>query len=132
MQFIDVRDLGEWLVGTDATGVFNVVTAPMPMADLLVACGSARADLVWVPSERLLAAGVEPWMGVPFWIGDPEWRAANLVGASRARAAGLATRPVADTAADTLAWDAARGGPAPGTDPFPPEEEERLLRALAG
>ena len=132
MQFIDVRDLGEWLVGTSATGVFNVVRPPLPMADLLAACRTgAAAELVWVPSERLLAAGVEPWMGVPLWIGDPAGKAANLVDAGRARAAGLTTRPVHETAADTLAWDVARGGPAPGTDPFPPEAEERLLSRVA-
>jgi len=132
VQVIDVRDLGEWLVGAAAVGVFNVVSPPLPMIDLLAACRTeTAADLVWVPSERLLAAGLDPWMGVPLWIGDPAWKAANLVDASRARVAGLTTRPVAETAADTLAWDVARGGPAPGTDPFPPEEEERLLSLTA-
>jgi 2'-hydroxyisoflavone reductase len=128
VQFIDVRDLARFLVGTSAGGTFNVVGPPLPIADLLAACRtSAPAELVWVPSERLLAAGVDPWMGVPLWIGDPDWAAANLVDASRARAAGLVTRPVAETVADTRAWDVARGGAAPGTDPFPPEAEQRLL-----
>jgi 2'-hydroxyisoflavone reductase len=128
MQFIDVRDLAQWLVGATAGGLFNVVTPPLPMADLLEACRtSTPAELVWVPSGRLLAAGVDPWMGVPLWIGDPACTAANLVDASRARAAGLTTRPVAETVADTRAWDVARGGPAPGTDPFPPESEQVLL-----
>jgi len=45
------------------------------------------------------------------------------------RAAGLATRPVDQTVADVLAWDAARGGPASERDPFPPAEEARLLAA---
>jgi 2'-hydroxyisoflavone reductase len=130
VQFVDVRDLARWLVGTTAAGVFNVVAPPLPMADLLAACRTATpAELVWVSSQRLLAAGVDPWMGVPLWIGDPAWAAANLVDASRARAAGLTVRPLAETVADTRAWDVARGGPAPGTDPFPPEREKHLLAA---
>ena len=133
MQFIDVRDLAGWLVAATAGGDFNVVAPPLPMADLLEACRTdAPAELVWVPSERLLAAGVDPWMGVPLWLGDPSCAAANLIDASRARAAGLHTRPVAETVADTRAWDVARGGPAPGTDPFPPDKEDALLATLTG
>ena len=47
-------------------------------------------------------------------------------------AAGLTCRPVLDTIRDTLAWDLARGGPIPGDEGFTAEEEERLLRELAG
>jgi len=36
-------------------------------------------------------------------------------------------RPIAETVADLLAWDVARGGPAPGTNPLPPDDEARLL-----
>ena len=46
-----------------------------------------------------------------------------------AAGAGLSCRPVAETIRDTLAWDAARGGPEKqGLDPA---EEERLLAELA-
>jgi 2'-hydroxyisoflavone reductase len=131
MQFIDVRDLGEWLVG-EASGTFNVVGVPLPMAEFLEACRTEEpAELVWVPAERLLAAGVDPDAGVPMWIGDPTWKAANLVDGSRARAAGLRLRPVAETVADTRAWDVARGGAAPGTDPLLPEEEAAVLARVA-
>jgi 2'-hydroxyisoflavone reductase len=130
MQFVDVRDLGRWLVGTGASGTFNVVGVPLPMADFLEICRTEEpAELVWVSAERLIAAGVDPDMGVPMWIGDPTWKAANLVDGSRARAAGFVTRPVAETVADTRAWDVARGGAAPGTDPLTPEQECAILGA---
>ncbi|WP_250007440.1 NAD-dependent epimerase/dehydratase family protein [Actinoplanes sp. M2I2] len=129
-QLIDVRDLGAWLL-SENTGVFNVVGRPLPMRELLDACRTtAPAELVWVPGAKLIAAGVDPWMGVPLWIGDPQWAAANLVDGERARAHGLTTRPVHETAADVLAWDVARGGPA--DDPFPPEAEAELFSREAG
>ncbi|KDN88055.1 hypothetical protein [Kitasatospora cheerisanensis] len=46
-------------------------------------------------------------------------------------AAGLTHRPVADTLADTLAWDIARGGPTAGSEWLAEAEEARLLHALA-
>lgn len=131
MQFIDVRDLGEWLIGP-ASGTFNVVGHPLPMAEFLEQCRTETpAELVWVSTERLIAAGVDPDMGIPMWIGDPTWKAANLVDGRRARAAGLRIRPVAETIAATRAWDEARGGAAPGTDPFPPADEEAVLARVA-
>ncbi|GIF62773.1 hypothetical protein Ais01nite_08080 [Asanoa ishikariensis] len=129
-QFVDVRDLAAFLVGATAGGVFNVVGPVMPMASLLAACravtGSSE-ELVWVPSERLLSAGADPWMGVPLWIADPQWSAANLVSGDRAVAAGLTHREVGEIVADVLAWDNARGGPRDGIEPLSAEEERRLL-----
>ncbi|SNS66045.1 2'-hydroxyisoflavone reductase [Asanoa hainanensis] len=133
VQFVDVRDLAAFLLGAAAGGVFNVVGPVMPMGSLLDACrvvtGSAESP-VWVPTERLLAAGADPWMGVPLWIADPEWAAANLVSRSRAVSAGLTSRPVAEIVADVLAWDNARGGPRDGVEPLSAEEEQRLLSAI--
>jgi 2'-hydroxyisoflavone reductase len=132
VQFIDVRDLGQWLVSAPVTGVFNTVGRPTPMAQVLQACRQAAgvpSELVWVPSATLLAAGVDPWMGIPLWIADPEWTAANEVDGARAWAAGLENRPIAETVADLLAWDVARGGPPTGTDPLSPDDEARLLAA---
>jgi 2'-hydroxyisoflavone reductase len=125
MQYIDVRDLARFLVEPSRSGVYNVVGRPLPFAEFLSTMDSAAADLVWVSTPDLLAAGLDPWMGVPLWIGDPDAAAANLVDGSRAAAAGLTTRPLAETAADVRAWDLARGGPA--AEPFTAEEELALL-----
>lgn len=121
MQFIDVRDLAGFLLGP-ASGVFNVVGSPLPMAELLSGCRTVVGgdqDLVWMSTMELLKAGVDPWMGVPLWIADPDWSAANLVDNTRAVAAGLTTRPVADTIADVDAWNATRQA----TEPLSPEAE---------
>jgi 2'-hydroxyisoflavone reductase len=126
IQFIDVRDLARFLVSPSPSGVFNVVGPALPFGDVLKACRSgAPVELVWVSTADLLTAGVDPWMGVPLWIGDPEWAAANLVDNSRAVAAGLTWRSPAETAADVLAWDVARGGPE--AEPFTAGQEKALL-----
>src|SRR5579875_411811 len=110
VQFIDVRDLGEWLVHAGVArvgGVFKLVGPPLPFADLVEACRvpGVEAVVVWVPSECLLAAGVEEWMGIPLWIASEGWRAANRVDGSRAWRAGLRIRPLSETV------DAARCNP---------------------
>jgi 2'-hydroxyisoflavone reductase len=132
VQWVDVRDLAAFLVGSTASGVFNAVGPTLPMADLLDACRAATGseqEVIWVSTAELLAAGVDPWMGVPLWIADPAWSAANLVDGSRGRAAGLTTRPVAVTVADVLAWDTARGGPRDGVEPLSADDEKQLLAA---
>ena len=129
MQFVDARDLGAFIVAGAArlSGAYNVVRPPQPMAEFLEVCrevAHSDASFLYVPGDRLLAAGVDPWEGIPMWIGEPGWEGANRVDAAKARAAGLVTRPVAETVADTLAWDAARGVPQIGLHP---DDEARLL-----
>ncbi len=137
VQFIDVRDLGAWFAdGCHAgrSGVYNVTGTPLPFGTMLDLCKAATysdAGLEWIPTGRLTAAGADPDMGIPLWIGEPGYEGFMDVDSSRAVAAGLECRPVIDTLRDTLAWDLARGGPAPGGEGLPAAEEERLLRAAA-
>jgi 2'-hydroxyisoflavone reductase len=137
-QFIDVRDLASWFA--DAChhghgGVFNLTGTPMAFGKLFDLCKTATysaAELTWIDSDRLVAAGVDPGMGVPLWVAEPGYEAFNDVDNSRAIATGLTLRPVIDTIRDTLAWDLARGGPAAGDEGLSAAEEERLLGELAG
>ena len=138
VQFIDVRDLAAWFLDAchaGTGGVYNLTGTPIPFGGLLDLCKAAlysEAELRWIPSGRLVGAGVDPGMGVPLWIAEPGCEAFNDVDSSRAVAAGLACLPVIDTIRDTLAWDAARGGPAPGDEGLSAAEEDRLLRELDG
>jgi 2'-hydroxyisoflavone reductase len=138
VQFIDVRDLAAWLADAchaGRGGVFNLTGTPLPFGMMLGLCKTATysdAELSWIPSDRLVAAGVDPGMGIPLWIGEPGYDAFHNVDSSRAAAAGLVCRPVIETIRDTLAWDLARGGPAPGDEGLSAAEEKRLLRDLAG
>jgi nucleoside-diphosphate-sugar epimerase len=117
VQLIDARDLGSWLVRLAerrASGVFNA-TGPAQvttLGDLLErvaqAVGSA-SRLVWVDEERILDAGVQPWTELPLWAPGAEWAGFQRVDVSRAIAAGLALRPIEETARDTLAWSREAG-----------------------
>ena len=119
VQFIDVRDLGDWLVHTaveDISGVFNLVGLPLAFEKLIDACRvpGVSSEVVWVDSETLIRWGVEQWMGLPLWIAEPGWQAANEVDGSRAVASGLCFRPLADTVADARTRPAAgRSEPEP-------------------
>jgi 2'-hydroxyisoflavone reductase len=136
VQFIDVRDLAAWFADAchaGTGGVYNLTGTFLPFGGMLGLCQAAvhgEAELGWIPSERLVAAGVDPGMGIPLWIAEPGCEAINDVDSSRAVAAGLACRPATDTIRDTLAWDTARGGPAPGSEGLPAAEEDRLLAMI--
>jgi nucleoside-diphosphate-sugar epimerase len=103
VQFVDVRDLGDWIVRATADGLggtFNATGESMQLGGLLDACirvTGSDARLVWVPSDRLLEAGAEEWMGVPLWIVSPGWEAVNRVPVSKALAAGLTFRTLDET-----------------------------------
>ena len=141
LQFIDVRDLAGWLVAAAASGsasapaeptagfsgIFNVTGLPIRFVDFLSRCAApgVDAELVWIASDRLLGAGLDPWMGVPLWITGSGWEAANAVDVSRAVAAGLRHRPISQTIEGALAFP---GGS--GSLPLAPDLEEDLLRRL--
>jgi 2'-hydroxyisoflavone reductase len=112
--------------------VYNLTGAPRPFGILLDLCRTATysdAELTWIPTDRLIAAGVDS-AGIPLWIGEPGYEAFSDVDSSRAVAAGLSCRAVTETIRDTLAWDLGRGGP--DKEGFDPAEEARLLEELAG
>ena len=87
-----------------------------------------RADAQW-----LLDRGVEPWMGarsLPLWLTDPDWLGFNARGSRRARETGLRTRPLAETLADTLAWELEREPPAVRRAGLSDADERTLLAEL--
>lgn len=128
VQAIDARDLGAFVVRlleAGASGAFNADGPPMTLAEMLAAiaraCGT-EPRVVWLPVETVRARRLEE--AFPLW--EPSGATFDT---SRARAFGLATRPLEETARDTLAWDRDRGLPplAAGLDP---EREARLLAEL--
>lgn len=118
VQFIDVRDLAEWIVRlaeARACGVFNAVgpQAPLTIGQLLDTCARVAgngARLQWVDEAKLLAEGVAPWTDLPLWIpkSDPLHAGFQSFDGRKAWAAGLSCRPLEETVRDTLAWAQSR------------------------
>jgi nucleoside-diphosphate-sugar epimerase len=112
VQLIDARDLAAWMLDLGErriAGAFNG-TAPADrttMGEVLeaaVAATGSGAELVWLPDERLQAAGVEPWTELPLWLPEAEFPGTWAVGTERAQASGLRCRPVAETVTDVWSW----------------------------
>ncbi|MEO5577268.1 MAG: NAD-dependent epimerase/dehydratase family protein, partial [Gaiellaceae bacterium] len=96
-QFIDVRDLAEWVldcVERRVTGVFNATNDGVAWGELL-----AGANVTWVSDEHLAEHEVGEWMELPLWIADPAFAGMHRTRVSRAVTAGLRFRPVAETIA---------------------------------
>jgi 2'-hydroxyisoflavone reductase len=136
IQVIDVRDLAAFaldLLEAGAAGTFDVVTPDgmLTLGGVLDACLGAApgARVVWVDPDFLLEQGAEPWTEVPLWTPGDEMAGFQQSDVSRAVAAGLRFRPIADTVAATLRWaQAARPDPGPA---MTRERERALLAAWA-
>jgi 2'-hydroxyisoflavone reductase len=134
-QFVDVRDGAAFALDVAErrlSGPFNV-TNPSTAGQVL-----AGADVTWVDDTFLLEHDVGEWMELPLWnAADGELGNLHTADTSRARAAGLRMRPVAETVADTRSWSEARTGRGAGTVAMgatdgvglDPKKERELLAA---
>ncbi|MBB5128965.1 SDR family oxidoreductase [Streptomyces griseoloalbus] len=147
LQYIDARDLAEWILGSaeqELSGPYNLISPQghATMAELLQACAEVAggtAELRWTAPEVILEAGIEPWTQLPVWVppGSDLHDALHSADVSPAVATGLRCRPVGETVADTWHWLREIGGSAPqrpdrtgkGLDP---EVEARVLASAGG
>jgi 2'-hydroxyisoflavone reductase len=113
VQFIDARDLAEFMIRlaeNHSLGVFNATgpAKPLTVAEMLYgikAVTTAGAQFTWVPEEFLTAQKVSGWSDLPVWVGNsPDERGFARRDIARALAAGLTFRPLAVTAKDTIDW----------------------------
>jgi 2'-hydroxyisoflavone reductase len=106
VQFIDVRDLGEWLVHLceqRVEGPFNVANRGVTWRMLLETCREvtgSNAEFVWVDPEFLVEHEVGEWMEIPMWLYEEVGLHSTDV--SRAVESGLTFRPLDATIRGTL------------------------------
>ncbi len=130
VQFVDVRDLGDWLVDVcerRVGGTFNATHPGLAWGELLETCrqvAGSEATFTWVPDALLAEHEVGEWMELPLWIRDPEMSGMLETDVSRAVAAGLTFRPLEQTVRDTLELAETVDGVG-----LTPEREAELLAA---
>lgn len=130
VQYIDAEDLGQWMVRVaenHTIGTFNATgpKSPTNIAEMLYgikAVTSSDAHFTWVAADFLVENQVRAWSDMPVWM-PPTGRTAGFmsVNCSKAFAAGLTVRPLADTAKHTLDWYKTR----------PAAEQEKARAGLA-
>ncbi len=138
-QLIDVRDLVAWLLDCAERGVggaFDAVGQALPLGEHLAVAQrvAGRGHAVPAPETWLAEQGVQEWAGprsLPLWLTDPGWQGFAARDGSRAKAAGLRLRPLADTLRDALAWEE-RQPEHPHGAGLADDDERALLAALPG
>ncbi len=113
VQYIDVRDLADWLtvcMERRHLGIYNAVgrASQTTIGALIDACLEAAggdAQPVWIDAAFLEEHEVMPWVHMPVWV-PPSGEDGGLtqVSIAKALALGLSFRPARETAADTLAY----------------------------
>jgi 2'-hydroxyisoflavone reductase len=115
VQFIDARDLAEWVIRVaeqGTTGIYNATgpRSPLSIAELLygiraINSGNKEIRFTWADAKFLIDQKVRSWSDMPVWASEyPESAGFSRISIGRAISKGLTYRPLADTARDTLEW----------------------------
>jgi 2'-hydroxyisoflavone reductase len=136
VQFVDVRDLAQWvrqMAVQQKTGVYNA-TGPaerLTFGPFLEACtrtAGSDATFTWASALFLAEQQVTPWMHLPLWV--PEAKQGMLqADIAKATAEGLTFRPLAETVYDTLVWAHSRPGNHEWRAGLSPAREAEVLAA---
>ena len=115
VQFIDVRDLAEWIVTMverKETGAYNAhgLSERITMETLLDECrtvSKSDASFTWASEDFLLQKNVAAWTDMPLWLPEeaaPHLKGFMFVNADKAVSTGLTFRSLNDTVGATLSW----------------------------
>ncbi len=113
IQYIDVRDLGEWMVyclDHKVTGIYNAQSngGDIKMKQLLDSCVkniNPKANLVWVPTPFLQEHEVAPWQEMPVWIpAEGDYAGAGTMSSKKAYSNGLKERSIDVVVKDCFDW----------------------------
>ena len=142
VQFIDVRDLAEFIVASienDYVGVYNADGPQhlLTIQELLHGCKcvtGSDATFVWADAAFLADHNIHPWLQMPVWIAPTEgYEGAGQLSSQRAHAIGLTHRPPAETIKATIDWydELPESSPLKGFDDsgITPEQEREVIKA---
>jgi 2'-hydroxyisoflavone reductase len=139
VQFIDARDLAEWIVSLAerrVAGVYNANRLPRTttMRDVLEECrvaSNSDASFTWVSEAFLREEQVAAWSELPLWLPEeeaPQLQGFMFIDCDKAFAAGLRVRSLRETIGDTLSWARRKLSDAPLKAGLDAAREESLLR----
>lgn len=138
MQYIDVRDLADWIVDAaekNLGGTYDAIGPHRPLPDLLRDIAEAvGAEVEFVPatSEQLVAAKVNPWAGprsLPFWL-PSGYHGMRARDPQPSIDAGMPIRPLADAVAGALEQERALGLDRERKAGLSQQEEAEVLAGL--
>jgi len=139
VQFVDVRDLAEWIVHcaeNHVVGTFDAVAASQPWGEVIdamaAAVGGPEVALTWVPGHWLAEQDVQPWAGpdsLPLWLPLPDYAGFMSRDVSASVEAGLTTRGTQETAVAALEWEEVLGLDRDRRSGMTREREAALLTA---
>lgn len=114
VQFIDARDLAEWIIRMAEKGTVGIFNATGPketlgiggMLEGIKKATKSNAKFTWASAEFLAEQKVRPWGDMPVWIPPRGEDGGGLTAISiqKALAQGLTFRSLADTTQATLEW----------------------------
>jgi 2'-hydroxyisoflavone reductase len=138
MQMIDVKDFAGWIVDAGERGVAGTYDAAGPtrptteMIEEIAAVVGFDGEIVRASTERLVAAGVNPWSGprsLPMWL-PPGYEGMKSHDPTPSIEAGMPVRPFAATVADALERERELGLDRERRAGLTREEEEEVLAKL--
>ncbi len=113
VQFIDARDLAEWIIRMAEQGTVGAFNAVGPkekrgmgwMLDGIKTATKSNAQFTWADADFLAAQKVQAWSDMPVWVPPRGDEAGfSMISIKKALAKGLTFRSLADTTQATLEW----------------------------
>jgi len=139
VQFIDVRDLSEWIITTiesSRRGVYNANALPgaVTMEQVLTQCKSvteSNAAFTWVSESFLFKEKVAAWSDMPLWLPEqdaPQLSGFMFINSDKAIRAGLKFKPLNETIEAIYLWRSNTASHEPLSAGLDKEREDRLLQ----
>lgn len=142
VQFIDARDLAEWMLDLAAARIAGTFNACSPqgrwtfggLVEALMRLAHADGVAVtpaWIAETKLLAHGIVPWTELPLWLPESDPSTAGFMSFSSGKAMGhgLRFRPLEETLVDTAGWLARRDNGGAWRNALTAAKEDALLQA---
>ena len=134
-QFIDVRDLADFvlhLITSGMHGTFNADGPVVPLGTLLETIQESSpvdSQIVYVPGDVLSEKAVQPWSELPLWIPGLSGTDGST-DTLKATKCGLLTRSLSETVAATREWLASDARSVKWVRTLTKEKEQSLLSVL--